>query len=87
MAALSIIIGGGKWLEISIAADPLYQHLLPTAEKKFWRCVSFGEPLACSGSNHRGRGSRRLRIVDMGASNYWGGIRGGVPLDPVSFLV
>jgi hypothetical protein len=44
MAALSIITGGGKWVEISIAADPLYQHLLLTAEKKFWPCVSFGEP-------------------------------------------
>jgi putative phage-type endonuclease len=44
MAALSIITGGGKWVEISIAADQLYQHLLLTAEKKFWRCVSFGEP-------------------------------------------
>src|SRR5450631_1107527 len=44
MAALSIITGGGKWVEISIAADPLYQHLLLTAEKKFWRCVTFGEP-------------------------------------------
>jgi hypothetical protein len=28
MAALSIITGGGKWVEISIAADQLYQHLL-----------------------------------------------------------
>jgi hypothetical protein len=44
MAALSIITGGGKWLEISIAADPLYQRLPLTAEKKFWRWVSFGEP-------------------------------------------
>ena len=25
-------------------ADPLYQHLLLTAEKKFWRCVESGEP-------------------------------------------
>src|SRR5450756_3167187 len=38
-AALSIITGGGKWVEISITADCLYQHLLLTAEKKFWRCV------------------------------------------------
>ena len=38
-AVLSIITGGGKWVEISIPADPLYQHLLLTAEKKFWRCV------------------------------------------------
>jgi hypothetical protein len=42
-AALSIITGGGKWVEISVAADPLYQHLLLTAEKKFWRCVQFGD--------------------------------------------
>jgi predicted phage-related endonuclease len=59
MAALSIITGGGKWLEISIAADPLYQHLLLTAEKKFWRCVSFGEPPRLFGVEPRGRGSRR----------------------------
>jgi len=26
------------------AADPLYQHLLLTAEKKFWRCVESGDP-------------------------------------------
>ena len=36
-AALSAITGGGKWVEITITADPLYQHLLFTAEKKFWR--------------------------------------------------
>jgi hypothetical protein len=27
-AVLSIITGGGKWVEITIPADPLYQHLL-----------------------------------------------------------
>jgi predicted phage-related endonuclease len=43
-AALSIITGGGKWVELTIPADPLYQHLLLTAEKKFWRCVESGEP-------------------------------------------
>src|ERR1700680_3695292 len=36
-AVLSIITGGGKWLEMPIHADPLYQHLLLVAEKKFWR--------------------------------------------------
>ena len=46
MAALSIITGGGKWVEISIAADQLYQHLLLTAEKKFWRCVRLVKPKA-----------------------------------------
>ena len=43
-AALSVITGGGKWVEITINADPLYQHLLLTAERKFWRCVQSGEP-------------------------------------------
>jgi predicted phage-related endonuclease len=42
-AVLSIITGGGKWVEMTIPADPLYQHLLLTAEKKFWRCVETGE--------------------------------------------
>src|SRR3979490_3341804 len=44
LAALSVITGGGKWVEIKISADPLHQHLLLTAEKKFWRCVESGEP-------------------------------------------
>jgi hypothetical protein len=30
MSVLSIITGGGKWVEIAIAADSLYQHLLLT---------------------------------------------------------
>jgi predicted phage-related endonuclease len=38
-AVLSIITGGGKWVEVKTHADPLYQHLLLTAEKKFWRCA------------------------------------------------
>src|SRR5256886_9435516 len=45
-AVLSIITGGAKWLEIKISADPLYQHLLLTAEKKFWRCVWNGKRAA-----------------------------------------
>jgi hypothetical protein len=42
-AALSIITGGGKWVEITIPMDPLYLTVLVTAEKKFWRCVQSGE--------------------------------------------
>src|SRR6266571_7787213 len=38
-AVLSVITGGGKWVEITIPMDSLYQHLLLTAEKKFLRCV------------------------------------------------
>src|SRR4029077_20433692 len=42
-AALSIITGGGKWIEMTIPADALYQHFLVTAERRFWRCVQTGE--------------------------------------------
>src|SRR5437764_3197180 len=33
-AVLSVITGGGKWVEIATHADPLYQHLIVTAERK-----------------------------------------------------
>jgi hypothetical protein len=42
-AVLSIITGAGKWVELTVHADPLFQHLLLTAEKKFWRCVMSGD--------------------------------------------
>jgi len=48
-AVLSVITGGGKWVEIKAHADPLYQHLIVTAERKFWRCVESGEPPALFG--------------------------------------
>jgi predicted phage-related endonuclease len=43
-AVLAVITGGGKWMEITTHADPLYQHLIVTAERKLWRCVESGEP-------------------------------------------
>jgi predicted phage-related endonuclease len=36
-AVLSIITGGGKWVEITIPMDPLYLSVSVSAEKKFWR--------------------------------------------------
>jgi predicted phage-related endonuclease len=33
-AVLSVITGGGKWVEIKTHADPVYQHLIVTAERK-----------------------------------------------------
>src|SRR6516164_839552 len=42
-SVLSIITGGGKWVEIAIPMDPLYLSVLVSAEKKFWRCVQSGE--------------------------------------------
>jgi predicted phage-related endonuclease len=57
-AVLSVITGGGKWVEITTPADPLYQHLIVTAERAFWRCVESGEPPR-SGSSRRNRASKR----------------------------
>jgi predicted phage-related endonuclease len=71
VAALSIITGGGKWVELSISADPLYQHLLLTAEKKFWRCVESGEPPRLFGVEPPRPRIAAVRIVDMSASNAW----------------
>jgi hypothetical protein len=70
-AALSIITGGGKWVEIAIAADPLYQHLLLTAEKKFWRCVQFGDPPHLFGVVPPKPRIEGVKVVDMGSSNSW----------------
>jgi predicted phage-related endonuclease len=70
-AVLSIITGGGKWVEIAIAADPLYQHLLLTAEKKFWRCVEDGEPPRLFGLEPPRPRIEAVRIVDMSVSNAW----------------
>src|SRR5450759_3953643 len=70
-AALSIITGGGKWVELTLHADPLYQHLLLTAEKKFWRCVMSGEEPRLFGVEPPRPRLEAVRIVDMSASNSW----------------
>jgi predicted phage-related endonuclease len=70
-AVLSIITGGGKWVELTIHADPLYQHLLLTAEKKFWRCVQDGETPRLFGIEPPRPRLEAVRIVDMSASNSW----------------
>src|ERR1035438_2702681 len=70
-AVLSIVTGGGKWVEVSVHADPLYQHLLLTAEKKFWRCVMDGEVPHLFGIEPPRQRLEAVRIVDMSASNSW----------------
>ncbi|WP_456823054.1 YqaJ viral recombinase family protein [Bradyrhizobium sp. USDA 4502] len=70
-AVLSIITGGGKWIEINIHADPLYQHLLLTAEKKFWRCVKTGEPPVPFNIEAPRPRLDAVKIVDMSESNLW----------------
>src|SRR5215217_3971909 len=70
-SVLSIITGGGKWVEITIDADPLYQHLLLTAEKRFWRCVQTGETPLLFGVEPPRPHIEAVRTVDMSASNSW----------------
>ncbi len=70
-SVLSIITGGGKWVEITVPMDPLYLSVLVSAEKKFWRCVQFGEvPHLINAEPPRPR-IEAIRIVDMTASNSW----------------
>jgi predicted phage-related endonuclease len=70
-SVLSIITGGGKWVEITIPMDPLYLSVLVSAEKKFWRCVQSGEvPHLIMAEPPRPR-IEAIRIVDMSSSNSW----------------
>src|SRR2546423_10234108 len=70
-SVLSIITGGGKWVEVTIPMDPLYLTVLVSAEKKFWRCVQSGEvPHLIMAEPPRPR-IEAIRIVDMSASNSW----------------
>jgi predicted phage-related endonuclease len=70
-SVLSIITGGGKWVEVAIPMDPLYLTVLVSAEKKFWRCVQSGEvPHLIMAEPPRPR-IEAIRIVDMSSSNSW----------------
>src|SRR4030088_2709725 len=70
-AVLSIINGGGKWVELSIDADPIYQTILIAAEKAFWRAVKTGEtPMLFDCDPPKPR-IEAVRVVDMNASNSW----------------
>src|SRR6516165_3383201 len=85
-AMLSIITGGGKWVEITIAADSLYQHLLLTAEKKFWRCVESGEPPRLFGAEPPHPRIEAVRTVDMSLSNAWAEFAGVFRQTRMAFL-
>jgi putative phage-type endonuclease len=70
-SVLSIITGGGKWVEVTTPRDPVYLTVLVSAEKKFWRCVQSGEvPHLIMAEPPRPR-IEAIRIVDMNASNSW----------------
>jgi predicted phage-related endonuclease len=70
-AVLSIITGGGKWVEITVPIDPLYLSILVSAEKKFWRCVQSGEPPHLINAQPPRPRIEAIRIVDMSSSNSW----------------
>jgi predicted phage-related endonuclease len=85
-AVLSIITGGGKWVEMTIPADPLYQHLLLTAEKKFWRCVETGETPHLFGIEPPRPRIEAVRVVDMSSSNSWAEFAGSLRRTKAAFL-
>jgi predicted phage-related endonuclease len=70
-AVLSIITGGGKWVEMTIPMDPLYLSALVSAEKKFWRCVQSGEPPHLINVQPPRPRMDAIRVVDMSSSNSW----------------
>ncbi len=69
-AVLSIITGGGKWVEILAHADPLYQHLVVTAERKFGAASRPATPQLFGVDPPKPK-MEAIRIVDMSASNAW----------------
>src|SRR5450631_34144 len=70
-SVLSIINGGGKWIELSIEADPIYQTILIAAERAFWRAVKTGETPALFDCEPPKPRIEAVRVVDMNASNSW----------------
>src|SRR6202140_88126 len=86
LSVLSIITGGGKWVELTIPADCLYQHLLLTAEKKFWRCVESGEPPRLFGVEPPRPRIEAVRMVDMSTSNSWAELAGVFRQTRTAFL-
>ncbi len=85
-AVLSVITGGGKWVQIEVPADPLYQHLIVTAERKFWRCVESGEPPSLFGVAPPKPRIAAVRIVDMSISNAWADFAGTFAQTHPAFL-
>jgi predicted phage-related endonuclease len=70
-SVLSIITGGGKWVELAIEADPIYQTVLIAIEKAFWQSVRTGEPPAIFDCDPPKPRIEAVRVVDMNASNSW----------------
>ena len=85
-AVLSIITGGRKWIEMTIAADALYQHFLVTAERRFWRFVQTGETPRPYGVEPPRARVEAVRIVDMSDPNSWAEFAGLFCATRLAFL-
>ena len=85
-SVLSIINGGGKWIQLSIEADPIYQTILIAAEKAFWRAVKTGEPPALFDCEPPKPRIEAVRVVDMNASNSWAEFAGLFRTTRAAFL-
>jgi predicted phage-related endonuclease len=70
-SVLSIITGGGSWIQLSVEADPIYQTILIAAEKAFWQSVKTGQPPALFDCEPPKPRIEAARVVDMTASNSW----------------
>ena len=63
-----------------------YQHLIVTAERKFWRCVENGEPPTLFGVEPPKPRIAAVRIVDMSTSNAWAEFAGTFARTHPAFL-
>jgi len=55
-AVLSIITGGGKWVEMTIPADPIFQHSCSPPRKSSGAASELANIPCCSAWKRRGRG-------------------------------
>ena len=81
-SVLSIITGGGKWVEITIPMDPLYLSVLVSGGKEVLALRAIGRntsPDQCraAATPHRGHPHRRYERVQ-----FLGGVRRGLPQYP-----
>jgi uncharacterized protein YhdP len=72
-AVLSIITGGGKWVQIKISADPLYQHLLDGREEVLalrtkWRAPSSVRRRSSQAAARGRQGCRHEHLQPVGRS-------------------
>ena len=82
-AVLSVITGGGKWVEITIPMDPLYSAPSCDRRRRSSGAASrSGEPPHLFDVEPPRPRIEAIRIVDMSSSNSWAEFAGAVPQHP-----